>query len=138
MEEYLPIPNPMDGYQSQIFANFVECKKTHKKVHAMAVHLFKKNYPGQKPIVYESDVRDAICYVVSNQFSTTQNLHNLRLDAATRLYHTIVENVYAEEENYDQYINIQRRVHETTQAQSVASCKNLVRDRCYYTSGNII
>ena len=130
--------NPMDEYQSEIFSNFIESKDAHRKVYAMAVKMYRKNYPGEQIIVYDSDVRDAMCYVVSNKFSTTQNLHNLRLDAATRLYHNIIENVYAEEENYDQFINIAKRVHDTTQAHSVASCKNLIRDKCSYTTGNII
>lgn len=132
-------PDPMNQYQTEIYSNFAECHKAHKKIYSMAIHLYKKSYPDSDPIVYETDVRDAICFVIDhNKFNPTQNIHNLRLDAATKLFHTIVENVYAEEELYDQYINIYKRVHDVTNAQSVASCKNLIKDKCYYTTGNII
>lgn len=137
--EFMAIPDPMNQYYTEIYANFADCHKSRKKIEAMAIHMFKKNYPGVKPIIYETDVQDAVCFVIDTaKFSSTQNLHNLRLDAANKLYSIIVENVYAEEELYDKYIDIKRRVHQTTQEQSVRSCKNKVRDKCYYTTGNII
>lgn len=129
----------MNHYDQSIYVDFIESREAQKKVMSMALHLFRKNYPRDKPIVYETDLRDAMCYVVNtHNFRQTQNLHNLRIDAAKRLFHTIVENRYAEDELFDEYVNVQKRVHETSQAQSVASCKNKLKDRCYYSTGTLI
>jgi len=132
-------PTPMNFYNQETYVNFIESPSAHRKVKRMGIKMFKKNYPFKRPIIYETDVRDAMCFVVdTSNFAQTHNLHNLHIDAANRLFHTIVENVYAEDEQYDEWTNVQHRVHEITQAQSVASCKNKLKDKCYYPTGNLV
>lgn len=131
-------PTPMSRYSQETYVDFMESPQMHKQVKRMAIKMYRKNYPGSRPIIYETDVRDSMCFALDNQFSRTHNLHNLRIDAANRLFHMIVENVYAEEELYDEYVNVKRRVHDITQAQSVASCKNKLKDKCYYPTGNLV
>lgn len=132
-------PNPMSYYSQTIYNDFVENNQARRKVKRMGIKLFKDNYPGVRPIVNKTDVLDAMCYVVDTQhFRQTHNLHNLFVDAANKLYHNIVENVYAEEELGDEWANVQHRVHEVSQAQSMRGCKNMMKDKCYYVTGNIV
>ena len=139
MERYLENPEPMSYYSREIYVNFVESPTSQNKVKKMAIYKYKKHYPGEKVILYETDVRDAMTYVVNTGFfKQTANLHNLILDASEVLFQTLVENNYAEDELYDSYTDVLHRVHEVSLAQSVASCKNNLRDKCYFVSGNIV
>lgn len=131
-------PNTMSRYDQETYVDFMENPKMHRHIKRMAIQMFKKEYPGQRPIIHKYDIQDAMCFVLENKFSRTHNLHNLRLDAATRLYNIIIQNVYADDELDNQYTNILHRVHSVTQAQSVESCKNKLKDKCYYPTGNLV
>ena len=131
-------PNPMSYYSREAFVNFAGSEESRNKVKAMAIFKYKKNYPGEQIIIYETDVYDAMCFALDTKFRQNHNLRHLILDATERLYQTIIENSYAEDELYDEYTNVLHRVHETTQVQSVAACKNQLKDKCYYSMGNIM
>ena len=130
-------PFPQDNHKTQIYTQFLYCKKAQKKVLDMAIYKYKKLYPDSQPIVYEYDVQKSMEYIL-NAYSQFENLHNLTIQSSERLFQVIVENRYVEDELFLQDIEIAKRVHDHTLAMYETDCKKFLCNRPRTLTQNIL
>lgn len=130
-------PFPHDRHRQEIYQCFLENPQTQEKVRRMALQIFKKQYPRTQPIINKGDTMEAMEYILNN-YNHFENVHNLCIQAANRLFNTIVENRYVEDELFLKDIEIMERVQESTMASYDTTCKKSLCHKYKYETQNIL
>ena len=127
---------PTNYYETVRNTMFLESPEAEARVRKMAIYRWYKENPGRKIVIHPTDVKDAMYYVTSSTFTQTENLHNMTISAAHRLFDVMASNLFQVEELGDHFEEVKRRVHEVTNTPRIHST-HLKQKFVYTQTSNI-
>lgn len=127
---------PTNYYETVRNTMFLESPEAEDRVRKMAIFRWRRENPGRQIIIHPTDVKDAMYYVTSRIFTQTENVHNMSISAANRLFDMMTSNLFEVEELGDHFEEVKRRVHEVTNNPRIRSTH--LKQKFVYTLSNNI